>query len=327
MQALPDTCITDAGRQWKLVLRHYHRQDTQGVALPLAPIPATSDHSRQTYSHTVGLTHPNDAIWRESRARMSESRRNHMAQSHTATRVTVTAPRMPHVHVVRIDGVAHTLTSRDMTPTLRHMCKLVRDAVQRETITWEERQELAQHVAHVTTDLREGLTQSREVRVNPRGASGLLRQGASNHSKRIAGLAEKVTQRDAHIPDMLVKQTPMGLVVGVATHPAASSRDYWYLLNEIRMHPATATVRVIPNGVASYMSPVTRQEGLNGRGTIEAVSDYGYISRPRQNGSRRVVEVSATPTSDDRLTDAEYARVTALRESRQTRESSQADYD
>src|SRR5215471_3363357 len=83
MQALPESSITDAGRQWRLYTTVMNRRaNLLPARKPYVPV-VTSDPSRHTYNTQAGLTHPMADVTRESRARMTENRRNRMAQSHT----------------------------------------------------------------------------------------------------------------------------------------------------------------------------------------------------------------------------------------------------
>jgi len=302
-------------RQQRFVDRAYNRMPT--VSLPPVPTVGSYRITHLTVRGETPVDHPMDAVWASARfnMRLRAMRRN--------PDNTVTLD--PWFKRSIVIPARTTLTHKQ-----RAAIRVMLDTIQRETITWEERQELDNHVAAITTSYGfKGLTPSPEVRVNPRGASGLVRQGASNHAKRVRGFAEMTTSRDAHVsldaaPFIL---SPLN-TVGVATDPNMESHEVDYLLRMIRQTPACATVRIIPNGVASWSSPVTAHEAAQGRGFIAPVSDYGFTTRTKPEAAQRIVRViEAAPSKLDHLSDADYARVAALMESTASMQSTQADVD
>jgi hypothetical protein len=211
--------------------------------------------------------------------------RHHYWQSKRANVVNVVQPsdgRLHGLHVVSINGCAHVIATSELTESMRALVKLLRDAVKREGITYEERAELELEQDHPSITSRSWLPAIKEHRASPRGASGLH----DARMKRIRGYAEQVSMRDNRKPAETL--APLN-VVGVATHPEASAEDYAWLLRQVRETPAVATVRVMFGGTTYVM---TEQELRNGRGTVVPVSDYGQITQPRQKPVQRVTAVS-----------------------------------
>jgi len=129
-----------------------------------------------------------------------------------------------------------------------------------------------------------GLVNGTEVRVNTRGAYG---------KRGIRAAAEKVTQRDNRTPVYLLKPLPH-VVVGVATHPAATAADYAALLLTIRAKPTLSTYRSLRGPVWPAADPQPA--------TLPVWADKRYVQRTRPCGALQDNGVVAVyqPTAADK---------------------------
>jgi hypothetical protein len=112
-----------------------------------------------------------------------------------------------------------------------------------------------------------GLVNGTEVRVNTRGAYG---------KRGIKAAAERVTQRDNHVPVPCIKPLPH-VVVGVATHPAATHADYAALLHTIRQRPTLSTYRALRGPVWPAASPQPS--------SLPVWADKRYVARTQPVGA------------------------------------------
>ena len=140
-------------RQQRFVDRAYNRMPT--VSLPPVPTVGSYRITHLTVRGETPVDHPMDAVWASARfnMRLRAMRRN--------PDNTVTLD--PWFKRSIVIPARTTLTHKQ-----RAAIRVMLDTIQRETITWEERQELDNHVAAITTSYGfKGLTPSPEVRVRP----------------------------------------------------------------------------------------------------------------------------------------------------------------
>lgn len=254
--------------------RSWSRAALQGCALPpAAPLPNTS--APQQYVTPEMMAQRETAAQRsaDSRARMAENRRNRLAAQHGCSALSD-----PVTRTQPMDGyrVKWNRLCR-LTAAQRAVVAFARNSAKREKIGYSELSSLAdpvavEHQTPTTSKTWRGLVAAPEVRVNVRGAYG---------KRGIRGAAARVTQRDNRTPIELLKPLPH-VVVGVATHPAATADDYADLLLAIRRDPTLATVRV--------MTPE------NPAGTVVAVADY-----QAQRAAKRTEREATQADRDKRL--------------------------
>jgi hypothetical protein len=139
---------------------------------------------------------------------------------------------------------------------------------------------------------RSGMVTAREARYAPRGASGIA---------GVRGVAASVSVRDAYAPVRDDGTTTLRQLrtVGVATHPAATPRDYDALLLACRMHPTWATLRRYMPGPHGY----TTHAACN---HVVAVATYRTLADAARDAARQA-RTHGTPDAARAVADAREA--------------------